>query len=179
MNNTYNEADRSLTENESVTPAGYYPLPQPDEIPVREREDAMGAYLMMFAVLAVGLPLPVFNLIAAIVYYYMNKSKSRFVHFHAHQSLISQLPISILNVGLIWWTISIFIINNPLTDYYKGYVIMVILANIIYVIASLVGAARARKGRFIYFIFFGKFSYHAAYGIRNRNEEIKNLPPKM
>jgi hypothetical protein len=26
----------------------YYPLPQPAEIPEREKEDAMGAYLMMF-----------------------------------------------------------------------------------------------------------------------------------
>jgi len=31
-------------------------LPQPDEIPEREKEDAMGAYLMMFASLAIGSP---------------------------------------------------------------------------------------------------------------------------
>ncbi|MCH8330385.1 MAG: hypothetical protein IH946_03240, partial [Bacteroidetes bacterium] len=50
----------------------YHPLPQPDDIPTREREDAMGAYLMMFAAVAAGLPLPIINLIAAIIYYYVN-----------------------------------------------------------------------------------------------------------
>ncbi|MEX2597058.1 MAG: hypothetical protein WEC59_09050, partial [Salibacteraceae bacterium] len=64
----------------------YYPLPQPDEIPDHEREDAMGAYLMMFAAVASALPLPVINLIAAIIYYYVNRRKSRFVHFHSLQS---------------------------------------------------------------------------------------------
>jgi len=37
----------------------YLPLPQQDEIPEREREDAMGAYIMMFAAFASSLPLPI------------------------------------------------------------------------------------------------------------------------
>ena len=85
----------------------YYPLPQPDEIPVREREDAMGSYFMMFAALAAGFPLPIINLIAAIIYYYLNKSKSRFVHFHTLQSLISQIPTTLINAGAVFWTIRI------------------------------------------------------------------------
>ena len=32
----------------------YHPVEQPDDIPIRDREDAMGAYLMMFAALAAG-----------------------------------------------------------------------------------------------------------------------------
>ena len=47
---------------------GYHPLPQPHELSEREKEDAMGAYLMMFAAVGAGLPLPVINLIAAIIY---------------------------------------------------------------------------------------------------------------
>ena len=50
-------------------------LPQPDEIPKREREDAMGAYLMMFAAWGVGLPLPLLNLVAAIIYFFTNKKR--------------------------------------------------------------------------------------------------------
>ena len=46
----------------------FHPLQQPDEIPEREKEDAMGAYLMMFAAVAIGLPLPIINLIASIIY---------------------------------------------------------------------------------------------------------------
>ena len=48
-------------------------LPQPHEIPTREREDAMGAYLMMFAAWGAGLPLPLLNLVAAIIYFFINK----------------------------------------------------------------------------------------------------------
>ena len=67
----------------------FYPLPQPEEIAEREKVDAMGAYLMMFAAVAVGLPLPIINLIAAVVYYFVNRKKSRFIHFHCLQSLLS------------------------------------------------------------------------------------------
>ena len=59
----------------------YIEIPQPDALGEREKEDAMGAYFMMFAALASSLPLPIINLIAAIVYYYINRKKSRFVHF--------------------------------------------------------------------------------------------------
>jgi hypothetical protein len=53
----------------------YHPVPQPEELSNKEKDDAMGGYLMMFAALAVGLPLPIINLIASIIYYYTNKKK--------------------------------------------------------------------------------------------------------
>ena len=65
----------------------YVKLPQPQDLSEREKEDAMGAYLMMFAALATSLPLPIINLIAAIVYYYINRKKGRFIHFHCLQSM--------------------------------------------------------------------------------------------
>ena len=55
----------------------YVKLPQPQDLSEREKEDAMGAYLMMFAALATSLPLPIINLIAAIVYYYINPKKKK------------------------------------------------------------------------------------------------------
>lgn len=55
----------------------YVKLPQPQDLSEREKEDAMGAYLMMFAALATSLPLPIINLIAAIVYYYINRKKRK------------------------------------------------------------------------------------------------------
>ena len=54
----------------------YIPLPQPKELTSREKEDAMGAYLMMFAAFAVSIPLPIVNLIAAIIYFYINRKKA-------------------------------------------------------------------------------------------------------
>ena len=53
-------------------------LPHPDELGTRERDDAMGAYLMMFASLGLGLPFPLINIIASAVYYFVNRKSSRF-----------------------------------------------------------------------------------------------------
>src|SRR6267154_5926913 len=86
----------------------YYPLPQPEEIPEREKEDAMGAYLMMFAAVAIGLPLPINNLIASVIYYYINRKKSRFIHFHSLQALLSQIPTTLINWGVVIWGVTIF-----------------------------------------------------------------------
>jgi len=157
----------------------YVEIPQPDQIDIREKEDAMGAYFMMFAALAAGLPLPVLNLVAAIIYLYLNK-KSRFVHFHSLQSLLSQLPTSVLNVGLVIWFIRIVFFDFYFDAYFKGYLAMTIAANLIYIIFSIIAAVKARKGQFYYFIFFGRLSYHYAYRKSASSEEkMQNLPPKL
>ncbi|MBT3648474.1 MAG: DUF4870 domain-containing protein [Flavobacteriales bacterium] len=153
-----------MVEEEGIKAEKYHPLPQPDEISEREREDAMGAYLMMFAAVAVALPLPIINLIAAVIYFYINRRKSRFIHFHTLQSLLSQLPTTFLNWGLLYWSIHIWLLNHGVADdVFYGYLIMVIVANILYFIFSLLAAVRARKGRMYYFVFFGKFSFEQVF----------------
>lgn len=170
----------------------YAPLPQPHEISSREKEDAMGAYLMMFAALGVGLPLPMINLLAAVIYYFANRKKSRFVHFHALQSLVSQLPTTVLNAIAVIWTFSFIFgegneINIPdadtvLPNFYMGYIIMVLVVNLFYLIFSIVGASRAYHGRFYYFLFFGRISFQYVYSLKNKMYEPKdapmNLPPR-
>jgi len=163
----------------------YYPLPQPDEIPEREREDAMGGYLMMFAAVASSLPLPIINLIAAIIYYYVNRKKSRFIHFHSLQSLLSQLPTTFMNWGLLYWAIMVWTSTSwEFDDYFKGYIFAVVVANLTYVIFSLIAAFRAKKGRMYYFIFFGKLSYDMVFSVSNtlvykgeREVSSENKPP--
>lgn len=161
--------------------AEYHSLPQPNEVSTREREDAMGGYLMMFASLAVGLPLPIINLIAAIVYYYINRNKGRFIHFHVLQSLLSQIPTSLMNAVLVFWTVRIFFFNQAFTDVYKGYLAITAVANLLYFIFSIVAAVRARNGRFYYFLFFGKLAYHVAYQKKSEGEPDKpvNIPPQL
>ena len=170
----------------------YHPVEQPDDIPIREKEDAMGSYLMMFGALAAGLPLPILNLLAAFIYYKINGKKSRFIKFHCLQSLLSQLPTSLLNAGLLFWTMRIIFSEGSIssggslesfadqTDLYWGYLWTVVAANLIYIIFSIVGAVRARKGQFYYFIFFGRLAYHMAYQIREDerlNKTYQNKPP--
>lgn len=152
----------------------YHELPQPDQIPEREREDAMGAYLMMFAAVAVALPLPVINLIAAIIYYFVNRRKSRFVHFHSLQSLLAQLPTTLMSWGLLIWAIRIWILDlNEVNDYFKGYIIATVIANLVYFVFSLVAAVRARKGRIYYLVFFGRISYEVVFS-KSRSFSYQN-----
>lgn len=165
-----------------MTETQFHPLPQPEEIPLREREDAMGAYLMMFAAWGAGLPLPIINLIAAIIYYFVNRSKSRFIHFHSLQAVLSQIPTSAMNAVAVFWGVRIVISDEwHLSNLFYGYVIMVAVANLLYIIFSIIAAIKARKGRFYYFMFFGKIAYYKVYAI-NENDiapvEV-NLPPKF
>ncbi|MGB0870888.1 MAG: DUF4870 domain-containing protein [Flavobacteriales bacterium] len=174
-----------------MTESKYYNLEQPEEISISDREDAMGSYLMMFGALAVGLPLPIINLIASVVYYILNAKKSRFIKFHALQSMWSQLPTTLMNAGLIFWTFAKLIPEieeNPNVEnfefltadnLYWGYLISVIIANLLYVIFSIIGAVKARKGEMYYFMFFGKLAYHMAYKKKDESKQsITNLPPK-
>lgn len=170
----------------------YHPVEQPDDIPIREREDAMGSYLMMFGALAAGLPLPILNLLAAFIYYKINAKKSRFIRFHCLQSLLSQLPTSLLNAGFVIWTFRMIFIDwdienqetfegfASVSDLYWGYLWTIIVVNLLYVIFSIIGAVRARKGYFYYFVFFGRLAYHMAYQVKD-NEDSEgrfiNKPP--
>lgn len=156
-------------------------VPQSEEVSLREKEDAMGAYLMMFAAFAAGLPLPIINLIAALIYFYVNKNKSRFVYFHSLQSLYSQIPTTLLNGVLIFWTIGFWYRGYEFTDIYKGYLAATVIANLIYFVFSIIAAIKARKGKMYYFLLFGKIAYVRAFRIRNdenthENKSI-NKPP--
>ncbi|MBI2967032.1 MAG: DUF4870 domain-containing protein [Bacteroidetes bacterium] len=158
----------------------YHPVPQPEEIPIREREDAMGAYLMMFAAIGAGLPLPVINLIASIVYYFINRSHSRFVHFHSLQAMLSQMPTSIMNIILVFWSVRIFFTDATVNDYYVGYIWLTVIANILYFVYGIISAVKARRGRMYYLMFFGKISYSIAFAVKEeKTREIKNEPPPI
>jgi len=158
----------------------YYPLPQPNEVSKRERDDAMGSYLMMFAALGAGLPLPIVNLLAAIIYYFVNRNKGRFVRFHLLQSLWSQIPLTLLNGFMVIWTIRNFITNSDFSQLFFGLLWTTVIVNILYFAFSIYAAVQANKGRFYYFLFFGKLAYHQVYRIRkndvHESEEV-NLPP--
>lgn len=165
--------------SESVfTADGKIRLPQPDELDRKEKEDAMGAYLMMFAAWGVGLPLPFLSFIAALIYHLINHRKSRFVGFNSFQSLLTEGLVSILNTILIIWLVVILIPNeNIFTRPFFIYMWFAIFWNIFYTIISLVGCAKAKNGSFFYFPVFGKISYNHYYG-KIAAEKLKNNPVK-
>ena len=163
---------------------GKVKLPQPDEITKKEKEDAMGAYLMMFASMAIGLPLPIINLLASFIYYLLNNKKSRFVAFHAHQSLVTQFFVSFLNAGLVSWAVvnivKYFKYNkNFFNEYFVIVLLIVIIWNIIYIVYSIIACVKAYKGKFFYMLFFGRISFNKFYKKNFNIKEKKelNLPP--
>lgn len=162
---------------EETFESAYHPLPQPDDLTAREKEDAMGAYLMMFASIGAGLPLPIINLIASVIYYFVNSKKSRYIKFHCHQSLFSQLPTSLMNAGLMFWFLQIVIYDNAdFNNNFFGYAIMVLVFNLVYFVISIVGAVKARKGQVYYFLFFGRLAYEHAYKRRADDTMDPNVP---
>lgn len=159
----------------------YLPIPQPEELKEQEKEAAMASYFMMLVTLVVGLPLPLINLIAAFIYYYSIRSKGTFVKFHAYQSLISQIPISLLNLGTIIWIVSMIFFSATFSSTFIGYLVVVFIANVLYLIVSIIAAIQCRQGKIYYFLFFGKLAYMHAFQKKpdspEKQDEFVNKPP--
>jgi uncharacterized membrane protein len=159
------------------------PLPQPGDISQREKDDAMASYLMMFASWAVGLPLPLVNLIASVVYYAVNRKASKFVAFHSLQSLLSQVPVSLLNAGVVGWGIGLLVKGDAGDGLWPflGYVFFVVAVNILYLVFSIIALVQANKGRFYYMPFFGRISFDRHYGaaaVERERPTWVNRPPE-
>jgi uncharacterized membrane protein len=141
-------------------------LPQPADISQREKDDAMASYLMMFASWAVGLPLPLVNLVASVVYYVVNRKGSKFVAFHSLQSFLSQVPVSLLNAGVMGWGIGLLVKGDAAGSLWPflGFAFFVVAVNILYIVFSIVALLQANKGRFYYLPFFGRLAFDRHYG---------------
>jgi uncharacterized membrane protein len=158
-------------------------IPQPDEIPDRQKEDAMGAYLMMFASLALGLPIPLFNLIASVIYFFVNRKSGLFVAFHALQALLTHIPVVLLNAGVIGWLIGILVVSpNTFPPAFFWYLFFSVLANLAYIIWSIVALVHARRGHFIYMPMIGRLCFARYYGpdaeARRAARTWQNRPPE-
>lgn len=158
-------------------------VPQPAEIPEREKEDAMGAYLMMFASLALGLPIPLLNLIASVIYFFVNRKSGTFVAFHALQALLSHIPVVLLNAGVIGWLIAILVVSPTIfAPAFFWYLFFTILANLAYIIWSIVALVHARKGHFVYMPVIGRMCFAWYYGpdaeARRQARTWQNRPPE-
>jgi uncharacterized membrane protein len=157
-------------------------LPQPEEISEREKEDAMGAYLMMFASLAIGLPIPLVNLVASVIYFLVNRKNSLFAAFHSLQALITHIPVVLLNAGMVGWLVGNLVAKAGYAPGFLWYLLFTVLANLTYIIWSIVALVRARKGRFIYFPLVGRFCFGRYYGPhaekRRDPRRWENKPPE-
>ena len=120
-----------------------------------EAEKASYAYLMSTVVLIVGLPMPIINLLAVLIFYINNRKKTYFVRFHSLQSLLSQTAVIILNSIGVWWTLSIIFGDRTLTNSFIAYIIAIFICNFIEFIASLYAASRVRNKHDVRLWIFG------------------------
>lgn len=124
----------------------------PDEY---ESEKASNSYLMSLIAVIVGLPLPVVNLIATAIFYLSNRKASHFVRWHCTQALLAQAVTLVMNAAGLYWTLSIVFGDHVVTNHYIGYIITIVLFNLIEFVATIYAAIRTRKGQHVVWWLFG------------------------
>jgi hypothetical protein len=93
-----------------------------------------------------GLPLPILNLLASLFFYLGNRKSTPFVKWHCTQNLLSQFGLFFLNSTGFWWSFSIVFDDEKVTNYYVGYMITLVLFNLVEFISTIILASKTRKG---------------------------------
>lgn len=123
-----------------------------------EAEKASNSYLMSLIALIAGLPLPIINLIATLIFYLGNRKGTYFVRWHCTQALLSQVSVLVMNSYGFWWTVSIVFGSQSITNNYLAYIITVIIFNLTEFIATIYTAIQTRKGIHVEWWFYGSLS---------------------
>ena len=135
----------------NITKFGY----EPGE---HEAEKASNSYLMSLIALIVGLPLPIINLIATLIFYLGNRKGTYFVRWHCTQALLSQLSMLFINSFGFWWTISIIFTEENISNKYIAYIIAALIFNLSEFIATIYTAIQTRKGIHVQWWFYGNLT---------------------
>lgn len=120
-----------------------------------EAESASYSYIMSLIAIIAGVPIPILNLIATLIFYLGNRKSTYFVRWHCTQALLSQLSMLFINSYGFWWTISIIFTDAKITNNYIAYVIVVLIFNLIEFITTIYTASQVGKGKHIEWWFFG------------------------
>ena len=125
---------------------------QPNEM---EKERASNGYLMSLIALMVGMPLPVINLLASLLFYFSNKRSSYYVRWHCTQTLVTQMTLLICNSIGFSWTMTILFGENTLSNTYVSYMITIVLFNLMEFVFTIAAAIKTRKGEHVHWWFWG------------------------
>lgn len=125
---------------------------QPGE---HEAEKASNSYLMSLIAVVAGLPLPIINLLATVIFYFGNRKGTYFVRWHCTQALISQFSLIFINSTGFWWTVSIIFGDKSLSNQYFAYIFAAFLFNLGEFIATIYTAIQTRKGKHVQWWLYG------------------------
>jgi hypothetical protein len=120
-----------------------------------ETEKASNSYLMSLIAVIAGLPLPIINLLATLIFFMGNRKGTFFVRWHCTQGLLSQLSLFFINTAAVWWTLSIIFGSGQITNLYIAYMFTIIIVNAFEFIANIYAAVQTRKGQHVQFWFYG------------------------
>ena len=120
-----------------------------------EAETASNSYLMSLIAIIVGLPLPIINLFATLIFYLSNRKSTYFVRWHCTQALLSQLSMLFINSYGFWWSVSIIFTKETITSNYIAYLIAAIIFNLTELIVTIYTAIKTRKGVHVEWWFYG------------------------
>ncbi|TVR83425.1 MAG: hypothetical protein EA409_02820 [Saprospirales bacterium] len=120
----------------------YHYKPHPEE-----QERATNSYLMSLVVVIFGMPLPIVNLLASVIYYLGNMKASSFVRWHCVQVMLTQLFLFFINsVGFIWLMFIIFG-NWEFTNYFIAYVLILLAFNISELVGTILSVLIIKRGK--------------------------------
>jgi uncharacterized membrane protein len=123
-----------------------------------EMEKASNGYLMSLVAALAGMPLPIINLIATVIFFTANRKSTYFVRWHCMQALLSQLSLFFINSYGFWWTISIVFGDVKFSSPYFAYIIMVFIFNLADLISTIYTAIQTRKGNHISWWLYGELT---------------------
>lgn len=111
-----------------------------------EAEKASNSYLMSLVAIIAGLPLPIVNLIASLIFYFGNIRGTYFVRWHCTQALLSQLLLLPINTICFWWTIIAFTSATTVSFAYVFYLTLTLIINLMEFVFTIYTAIQSRKG---------------------------------
>lgn len=129
-------------------------------------EQASNSYLMSLVAIIAGLPLPIVNVLASLIFYISHAKSSYFVRWHSLQSLLAQCLVIPFNSLAFAWTLTLLFNNTSLKlfslqgesalvndslfgvslIYYGFYIMFVFILNIAEFVATIYTASQVRKG---------------------------------
>lgn len=123
-----------------------------------EIQKASNSYVMSLIAMIAGMPLPVINLAATLIFYLGNRKATYFVRWHCTQALLSQSSMLIINSISVTWIFMILFGDIRLSNDFIAFIITVLLFNLTESIATIYAAIRTGRGEHVEFWFFGKLT---------------------
>lgn len=118
-------------------------------LPESQAEKASNSYLVSMTAIMSGVFLPVFNLLATLIFYFAYRKEAYFVRWHCTQALFAQLGLMVINATGFIWLISIVFGSKSFTNGFFAYLIILLMINLAELIATIYTAIITRKGKHV------------------------------